>query len=108
MTNYKVKFNCVSKIDDDDSSISPPPPPQCSPDYNNKISKKKYPTRKEREYFEKEEKFKHLMSNTIILTPDSIFKIRKKIIIKGIQIDVESFLLGNILGALLFYFIMLF
>lgn len=44
------------------------------------------------------------MTNTIILTPDRISRIRKKIIVKGIQIDVQSFLLGAILGIIFAYY----
>jgi hypothetical protein len=54
-------------------------------------------------YFEKEEKWNQLMNNTIVLTPDRISRIRKKIVVEGIQIDVESFLLGGIIGSLIMY-----
>ena len=109
MSKYKeVRLNRYRSIADDEvDDFIVPPPPQCSPNYDDEtknINKKKYPSRKEREYFEKEEKWKHLMANTIVLTPDRISRIRKKIIVKGIQIDVESFLLGGIVGIILAYY----
>ena len=66
---------------------------------NQRFTKKM--SRKERLKLSKENKFMNIIDNTIILTPDWIYNKRKKIIICGLQFDLESFIIGIFIGIII-------
>ena len=63
---------------------------------NNCINKKI--SRKQRSNFIKERKWQHIIDNTIILSPDWIINKRTKIFFLGLQLDLESFIIGLFFG----------
>ncbi len=82
----------------------PSPPPPNTPSYNkSKGMNSKHLTRKERYNISRERKWKSIIDNTILLSPDWLCKQRKKIFIFKLQIDLESFLIGILFGICLLY-----
>ena len=57
-------------------------------------------SRKERIKISKEKKMMDIIENTIILSPDWFYTKRKKIIIFGLQLDLESIIIGVFIGII--------
>ena len=57
-------------------------------------------SRKKRLELSKEKKFMEIIDNTIILAPDWFYNKRRKIIMFGLQLDLESIIIGIFIGII--------